>query len=151
MNYLPLDKLNDAQVRDLVRMYQSEWWTAGRAEDDVRAMLEHCDRVFGFAEPSSGRLAAFARVITDFIYKALVLDVIVDPAHRERGLGKALLDRILGDPRLASVKHVELYCREEMIPFYERFGFEVDPAETRFMRLSRDAEEREARGPAPGT
>ena len=138
MNYAPLDTLNDAQVRDLVRMYQSEWWTVSRTEDDVSRMLEHCDCVFGFAEPSSGRLVAFARVITDFVYKALVLDVIVDPEHRDCGLGQALLDRILEHLRLTDVKHFELYCREEMIPFYERFGFRADPQDTRFMRLSRN-------------
>lgn len=140
MNYERLDELNDPQIDDLIRMYRSEWWTKGRRADDVRLMLEHSDVIVGFAEPSGGRLVAFARVITDFVYKALILDVIVAEEHRKEGLGRALIDRIVTHPRLSSVRHLELYCRAEMIPFYERWGFRTDPSDTRFMRFVRDVE-----------
>ena len=137
MNYEPLDCLSETQTEDLIRMYRSEWWTRGRRPEDVQRMLEHADLVVGFCEPSTGRLAAFARVITDFVYKALVLDVIVAAEHRAAGLGRALMDRIVDHPRLSSVQHLELYCREEMIPFYERWGFRVDPDDTRFISARR--------------
>lgn len=140
MNYERLDELNDTQADDLIRLYQSEWWTKGRRADDVRRMLEHSDVIVGFAELSSGRLVAFARVITDFVYKALILDVIVADEHRKTGLGRALIDRIVTHPRLSSVRHLELYCRAEMIPFYERWGFSADPAGSRFMRFVREAQ-----------
>lgn len=140
MNYQPLDHLSEEQTEDLLDMYRSEWWSERRKLVDVRRMLEQCDVVVGFAEPDSGRLVAFARVITDFVYKALVLDVIVAAEHRDEGLGRALMDRILDHPRLATVRHLELYCREEMIAFYRQWGFFVDPQDTRFMRMTRDAD-----------
>ena len=80
-------------------------------------------RIFVAFADDSGRLAAFARVLTDFVFKAFVFDVIVDPLHRATGLGKALMDAIIGHPELAGVRHFELYCRPELIPFYERWGF----------------------------
>lgn len=138
MNYKLLDCLTEAQTDDLLLMYRGEWWTNRREPQDVRRMLEQCDVIVGFAASDSGRLVAFARVITDFVYKALVLDVIVAAEHRDKGLGRALMDRILDHPRLASVRHLELYCREEMIPFYRQWGFSVDPQDTRFMRMTRD-------------
>ena len=140
MNYQPLDHLSEAQTDELLDLYRAEWWTKHRESQDVRRMLKQCDVIIGFAEPSTGRLVAFARVITDFVYKALVLDVIVTAEHRDEGLGRALMDRILDHPRLATVRHLELYCREKMIPFYRQWGFCVDPQDTRFMRMTRDGD-----------
>ena len=57
----------EGQVADLVRLYQSEWWTKGRRESEVHDMLRHCDLIVAVAEASSGRLVGFARVLTDFV------------------------------------------------------------------------------------
>lgn len=67
-------------------MYQNEWWTRSRELADVRRMLRHCDIVVAFCDPAEKRLVAFARVITDYVYKALILDVIVAPSHRGKGV-----------------------------------------------------------------
>ena len=50
-------------------------------------------------------------------------DVIVDPAHRGRGLMRHLFDAVLADPRIRGVLHLELYCRREHAPLYARWGF----------------------------
>lgn len=128
-----IDRLTDSQVRDLHAMYLSEWWTHRRELDDVRRMAEH-SVVVGFEEADTGRLAGFARVITDRAYKALVLDVIVQPEHRGAGLGAALMQAVLEHPAVKDVLHFELYCRPELVPFYERWGFTSDLGELVFMR-----------------
>jgi GNAT superfamily N-acetyltransferase len=78
---------------------------------------------------------AVARVLTDFIYKATIYDVIVDEELRGRGFGRALVEAILKHPDLQNVRDVELYTRPELIPFYEKWGFTADLPEARFMRL----------------
>ena len=77
---------------------------------------------------------AFARVLTDGVYKALIFDVIVAGSHRDHGLGRALMDALLEHPRLKSVRHLELYCLPELIPFYRRWGFSDELGELRFLR-----------------
>ena len=134
MEFQPIDRLTDAQVEDLHRMFQNEWWTKGRTLEEVRAMLQGSDIVVGLGEPVSRRLAGFARVQTDGVFKALIFDVIIDPAFRGRGLGRRLMARILGHPRLARVRHFELYCLPEMAPFYERWGFTEEVAGVVLMR-----------------
>jgi RimJ/RimL family protein N-acetyltransferase len=129
-----VDLLSESQVEDLHRLYQREWWTKGRTLEDVRRMLDATRAMVGFVDPSSGRLIAFARAITDDTYKALVLDVIVDSEARRRGLGHDLLDAIIAHPALEQVQHFELYCRPELIPFYERWGFKEPGTGLRFMR-----------------
>lgn len=115
-------------------MYQDEWWTKGRALEDVRRMLEHTDVIIGFCDLESQRLVAFARVLTDYVYKALVLDVIVASRYRGKGLARALMDAAIGHPSLRSVRHFELYCRPELVPFYRRWGFSDELGDLRFMR-----------------
>src|SRR3972149_5512408 len=84
-------RLTDAQVGELLVLYRNEWWTRERQEGDVRPMLGHTDIGVGLCEGgragAPGRLVAFARVVTDYVYKATLYDVIVAPDYRGRGLG----------------------------------------------------------------
>jgi GNAT superfamily N-acetyltransferase len=128
-----IDQLSDAQVLELHQLYEEEWWTKGRAMEDIRRMLRCCDVIVAFAEPD-GRLAAFARVLTDYVYKALVYDVIVARPHRRTGLGRALMEAIVNHPKLRAVPHIELYCLPELVPFYQRWGFTTDLGHLKFMR-----------------
>jgi RimJ/RimL family protein N-acetyltransferase len=125
--------LDAGQAEQLHRLYQAEWWTKGRSLVDVRRMLASANLVFGLLEPDSGRLVGFTRVLTDDVYKALVLDVIVAPDRRGEGLGERLMRRVLDHPRLAGVQDFELYCAPDMEPFYERFGFRRNAGGTLFM------------------
>jgi GNAT superfamily N-acetyltransferase len=136
--YRVVESLSREQVGDLHLLYRNEWWTKGRRLEDVERMVRHSDYVFGVCPPASERLVAFARVLTDRTYKALIFDVIVAAEERGRGLGALLIERILGHPDLAAVEHFELYCLPEMIPFYERLGFSTDVGGVRLMRRVRE-------------
>ena len=130
-------ELTSAQIDDLVALYQTAWWSVGRVRADVEAMLRGC-LPCGFVD-ARGRLVAFARAITDGVYKALVCDVIVAEDHRGEGLGERLIDTLIAHPSVAGVPHVELYCLPALVPFYERWGFTRDLGEVTFMRLTRSA------------
>ncbi|MFQ5568448.1 MAG: GNAT family N-acetyltransferase [Rhodothermales bacterium] len=133
----PIHELTAAQTDQLHRMYQKEWWTRGRTREEIDTMLSFSDVVFGFCEPDTDRLAAFARVLTDRVYKAFIFDVIVDASHRNQGVGRTLMEAICEHPALAEVRHVELYCLPELIPFYQQWGFSDDPGRIRLMRRER--------------
>ena len=74
------DHVSPSQVDDLLRLYGSEWWSSERTRADVERMLLGSDLLCAIVERESDSLAAFARVLTDRVYTALVLDVIVGPA-----------------------------------------------------------------------
>ena len=134
MSYYKLNQLTEDHVLQLHNFYTREWWTAGRALDDVRAMLSGSSHLYAFADERTRRLVGFARVLTDGVFKAFIFDLIVDPAHRGKALGREMMESILGDPRLARVKHFELYCLPELEPYYDRFGFSTDVGGVRLMR-----------------
>lgn len=127
-------QLTPAQVDQLVELYRNEWWCKHRTKADVQRMLAHVDLLFALVDNHSDTLIAFARVLTDFVYKALVFDVIVHPKHRGRGLGDALMRAMFEADALRNVQSIELYCLPEMAPFYDRFGFSVDDTGCVFLR-----------------
>ncbi|NTG45392.1 GNAT family N-acetyltransferase [Rhizobium rhizogenes] len=128
--------LNASQVDQLVELFQAEWWTKGRTKADVVTVLASGGPVFAFIDPAGDELVAFARAMTDGVYKAMIFDIIVKSTWRNTGLGGLLMETVMNDPTLVNIKHRELYCLEEMVPFYEKWGFTDSLAGLHFMRKS---------------
>ena len=91
----------------------------------------------GVVSADGGELVGFVRAITDGVYRATIFDLIVSPEWRGRGLGAELLERAHAHPALVGCKRIELICTEEMVPFYERFGYELSPPERLRMQWHR--------------
>lgn len=87
MDFEIIERLNSDQIEELHGMYQMEWWTKGRTLTDVQSMIENSDVIVAFVGIQDKELIAFARVLTDYVYKALIFDVIVKPSYRGRQLG----------------------------------------------------------------
>jgi len=130
--YQLIHVLSPAQAKRLTELYQLEWWTCGRTLEQVTTMLAHSDQVFGLVTQDA-ELIGFTRVLSDYVFKALILDVIVVAEHRGEGLGRYLMEEVLGHSALAGVKHFELYCLPEMVPFYESWDFAED-LQIKFLR-----------------
>jgi GNAT superfamily N-acetyltransferase len=130
-----VDRLTPPQVDQLIEWFATLWWIHGRTRAGVETMLDHCVVIALVDE--GDRLAAFARVISDQVYKALILDVVVDEARRGTGLGAAIMDAVLAHPVVAGCEHLELYCAPDMVAFYERYGFTSELGTLTFMRAAR--------------
>lgn len=129
-----ISELSDQQRTELHDLFQNEWWTEGREPDEIQKMLNESDVIIGMADTTTNELIGFARVLTDTVYKALIFDVIVRSDHRGTGLGERLIEQVIEHPALSQVAHFELYCLEELVPFYERWGFTAEPGNLLLMR-----------------
>lgn len=121
-NYRIVSELTESQISELTQLYQNEVWSKNRTKQDVAKMLEASDIIIGLVDESYC-LIGFVRIFTDFVYRAVIFDVIVKETHRNQGLGKKLLDSVINHPQLQSVEYLGLFCLPEMVPFYERWGF----------------------------
>ena len=102
----------------LVRLYQQAPWAKGRTLEDAREMLRHTDVVVTAWD--NDLLIGVGRVLTDYVYRATIWDVIVDTAYQGQGVGTDIIQRILTHPRL---KKVELFWLCTRMPgFYEKLG-----------------------------
>lgn len=135
-DYTIIHELSPGQLDDLMQLFAPEFWTSHRNRQDVARMIANTDLVFA-AVDSDGHLVGFCRVMTDFVYRATLFDVIVSPQVRGEGVGKLLVDAVLNHPRLRDVEAIDLSCKPEMLPFYEKWGFSTDLSGTIFMRRRR--------------
>lgn len=107
---------------DAAQLLDGAYWLDGLSRDAiVRAHLGSTAWVG--ARASDGRLVGSARAISDGARVAWVLDVVVAPAWRRRGLGRALVTLLLDHPALRQVRAVKLHTRDAA-SLYARFGFQ---------------------------
>ncbi len=136
---LQIEKLTAAQIEELYGLYQAEWWSRGRSLDDVRLMVANSSLVVAFAEPRTERLIAFCRILTDFVFRAVIYDVIVVPDWRGHGVGRLLMDTVSSHPRLQRVSSIWLSCAQDKVAFYEKWGFSVfDEGVKRMHKVQRE-------------
>lgn len=103
----------------LLALFRQAPWAKGRTLDDARDMLRHTD--LAVCAWDGDRLVGFGRVLTDFVYRATIWDVIVEKTYQKQGIGTEIVQRILQHPRL---KKVELFWLCTRRPgFYEKLGF----------------------------
>jgi GNAT superfamily N-acetyltransferase len=105
-------------------------WDERRAVVALRQAVESHDACILVAEGERGALIGFLTAYQDlhsvrFGYRAWVEDFAVDPGHRSRGVGKALLDAAKDWARERGATHLELDSAESRVDahrFYEREG-----------------------------
>jgi N-acetylglutamate synthase-like GNAT family acetyltransferase len=119
-----VERLTESQVAELHQLYTHEWWTKERSHDDVRVMVENSSLIVGFVNEDD-RLVAFCRVLTDFVFRATIYDVIVAESLRGQGLGRRLMDAVSQHARLQNVSTFWLCCNPDKTAFYEKWGFKV--------------------------
>jgi ribosomal protein S18 acetylase RimI-like enzyme len=117
---LTFSERKDFDPAQLVRLYAQAPWAAGRTADDARDMLVHSDLVLSAWDGS--KLVGLGRVLTDYVYRASIWDVIVDKDYQGQDIGTQIMQRILQHPDL---KRVELFwlCTRDKQAFYEKLGF----------------------------
>lgn len=128
--------VSEEQIRHLHGLYQTAWWAKGRSLEDTRRCVAGSQICIGLVDAQK-KLIGFARVLTDYTFKALIFDVIVCESHRGKGLGDKLIELIKTHGDLARVRHFELYCLPDMNDFYVGHGFTSELGEFQFMRFSK--------------
>ena len=102
-------------VRDL---YYHVGRTRPAREGDIRAAL--------LAGPADGdRLVGFARALCDGHFDAYLEDVMVHEDYRCQGVGRRVVSLLL--EQLEEIETVSLYCRAEVVRFYESSGCQRTP------------------------
>ena len=101
-------------------MLENAYWSIGISVDEVKERAANSNFVFGaFVE---GNQVGYARVITDKICFAYLLDVYVDEHYRKLGIGKQIIEYILFHPELKKVNKWLLITKNAH-KFYNKFGF----------------------------
>lgn len=109
-------------------------WASGRPRELTERAFAH-SLAFGLWAPD-GATVGFGRLVTDHAIRAHLADVMVLPAVRGRGLGKALVGAMLGHPDLATVTKWTLTTADAH-GLYAGFGFRASPGDPNWMVFDR--------------
>jgi ribosomal protein S18 acetylase RimI-like enzyme len=97
-------------------------WGTYWAETRGREVIERSvRRSLSFALLREGKLAGFARVVTDAATVGYLCDFVIDKEFRGVGIGRWMLARILEHPELRACR-IDLFTRDAQ-EFYRSFGF----------------------------
>ncbi len=126
-------KFSDDQIKQVHQLYKEVWWGKERSLEDTINCVRGSQICIGILD-NDDKLIGFTRIISDFIYKAIIFDVIVSTTYRGNGLGNKLMSLVKSHEKLKKVKHFELYCLPEMESFYSNFGFSTELGGIKLMR-----------------
>jgi GNAT superfamily N-acetyltransferase len=109
------------------------YWVPGISRASVEKCIKHS---LCFGVYLDGRQIGFARVVTDFVRFAHLLDVFVLPEFRGRGVGKLLMENILAHPELQTIMRYSLGTQDAH-GLYAQYGFAAPANPERQMELLR--------------
>jgi GNAT superfamily N-acetyltransferase len=109
--------------RDAVWAFLSQeaYWGRSRSRADLERQLDSAWRLVGAYETGSGRLAGFARAVSDGVAYAYLADVFVVAGARGQGLGTALVETMIDRGPGAGFR----WClhTSDAHGLYQKFGF----------------------------
>jgi GNAT superfamily N-acetyltransferase len=109
------------------------YWVPGISRSSVEKCIEHS---LCFGAYAGGRQIAFARVVTDYVRYAHLLDVFVLPGFRGRGISKQLMSEVISHPELRTIMRFTLGTQDAH-GLYAQYGFTTPANPERQMELLR--------------
>lgn len=103
----------------LQQFLKNIYWAAGRTLEEVQTTVDHS---FCFGMYLDGQQIGFARVVTDYVVFAYVMDVFITEAQRGNGYSTILIDAMMKEPQLKAIKIWRLATTDAHF-LYEKFGF----------------------------
>jgi GNAT superfamily N-acetyltransferase len=111
------ERLNLAWVHQYLA--KDAYWSKGIP---YPVFLKSIENSLCFGVYRNSEQVGFGRVITDFATFAYLADVFIAEHQRRKGLGKWLVEHILGHPDLQGLRRWMLLTRDAH-GLYERYGF----------------------------
>lgn len=97
------------------------YWAAGRTIEEVQKTI---DSSICFGIYLDDEQIGFARVITDYVVFAYVMDVFINEQHRGKGYSSILISAMMEEPILVNIKIWRLATKDAHF-LYEKFGFKA--------------------------
>ena len=122
MNYRIIDGADGMDSAEVAALLKTTYWANTRSLETIEKSMRNSS-CYGVYLDEGKKLVGFARVISDDATTYYLCDVVIDPAYRGRGFGKALVSYIVSLPEYAGLRG--LLLTKDAHGLYEQFGFEA--------------------------
>lgn len=112
---------NKLDVPFIQHFLKDIYWAAGRTIEEVQITI---DNSFCFGIYLNDKQIGFARVITDYVVFAYLMDVFIVEEHRGKGYSSILINSMMTESKLKEVKIWRLATSDAHF-LYEKFGFNL--------------------------
>lgn len=124
---------NKLQIDVIHQFLTNTYWAKGRTLDEVKITIENS---FCFGMYLNGNQIGFARVVSDTLVFAYLMDVFILPEHRGKGYSKQLLKAVIESKELKDCEMWRLKTADAQ-GLYKKFGFKSIDDVNRWMELKR--------------
>ena len=114
------DDRSDMDLHVIFKFLKNSYWAKSRSFEEQKLAIENS---LNFGLFKNETQIAFARVMTDKVFFAYLLDVFVIEEEQGKGYSKLLIDKILNDTALKNVDKWILATKDAH-SLYKKFGFE---------------------------
>lgn len=96
------------------------FWGKGRKLDDLKILLRNSNVIVSVWKGK--RLVGFGRATSDYKYRAVLWDIVVEENSQGSGVGRKVVEALLGAKEIQSVEKVYLMTTNST-DFYLQIGF----------------------------
>ena len=107
------------------------FWAKNRSINQIKQLLSNSTVVVSVW--SEGKMIGFGRATSDYVFRAVLWDIIVADELQRKGIGKIIVDTLLNSKPIAKVEKVYLMTTNSS-QFYSQFGFQIPPKQSLLLR-----------------
>ncbi|VDN46570.1 GNAT family N-acetyltransferase [Petrocella atlantisensis] len=128
--YIISDDKKKLQLNIIHELLKGTYWAKDRSIQVIEKSVAHsiCYGVY-----LEDKMVGFGRVVTDYATMYWVADIVIDEAHRGKGLGKELMNCIEANKDIEGL--MGILATRDAHGLYQKYGFMQDPE--KFMKKPR--------------
>ncbi|RXZ81706.1 N-acetyltransferase [Paenibacillaceae bacterium] len=105
-------------------LYESLDWNSFLQLDRSKLLLAMKQSWYAIYAYHDHLLVGTGRIVSDGIINAYVCGLGIHPNYRSQGIGTAIF-RLLVEQCKQSNLHVQFFCEDALVPYYEKLNFKV--------------------------
>jgi len=123
-NDIEIKAVNKWPSDDIVKLYQAGgWWKDSYNPSGIESLIKGSFVFVVVFDKTKNKTIGMGRLISDGVSDAYIQDLVILPEYRGKGIGKKLMDFLLGICKSKGIIWIGLIAEPDQDRFYSSQGF----------------------------